>query len=118
MDKCAIICAIVVVLILCIILCKPKTSGSEYFTHLKDAKHHKHAQNVHAEHFASGKTADCPTCKATASLYRNAEHLRDVGACSNLCDRRPGSQQCNICMSNQPGGGSQNLRGAVLGLLE
>jgi hypothetical protein len=57
----------------------------------------------------------CQACKQHAGV---TEHLRDVGACATMCDKWPGSQSCAACLNNQPQGSDQNLRGAVLGLLE
>jgi hypothetical protein len=48
----------------------------------------------------------------------NVERLQDVGRCSYICDHRPGGQGCAQCLNTQSPTSNQNLRGAVIGLLE
>lgn len=105
-DKTAIICAVVVVLILFIVLGGPtKYLGYERLANPATAC-------AMCTRMPNGQA--CQVCKKRAGM----EHLSDVGACSTICDRWPGSQGCAACLNRQPNGGDQNLRGAVLGLLE
>lgn len=76
-----------------------------------------------SEKFASNPMKQaCTMCakfpKGQACAQCRSEHLSDVGACSTICDKWPGSQGCAACLNRQPPGSDQNLRGAVIGLLE
>jgi hypothetical protein len=105
MDKGAIICAVVVILILFLILGNPKKYfGSEKL----------------ANGTACGMCSKLPngvSCKICKRV-QSTEHLQDIGACANLCDRWPGSQSCAACLNSEPQSSDEDLRGAVIGLLE
>jgi len=107
-DKGAIICAVVIVLILFIILGGP----SRYFGYEKFAVVPAAAACAMCTKHPQGES--CRVCRKRAGL----ERLSDIGACSTICDKWPSSQGCAACLNRQPPGSNQNLRGAVIGLLE
>lgn len=108
-QRCMLICAVVIVLILFLIMRVPRSSAERFAS--------SPAAQACAMCMKFPKGQACAHCRA-ARAAQAAEHLSDVGACSTICDKWPGSQGCAACLNRQPPGSDQNLRGAVIGLLE